>query len=72
MHARQRRHNGICIYAHANAVMRIWVGYSWYEKRVLTLLTREIATTEHTLHLRGSRKEYHGTTHVRTITLRNP
>jgi hypothetical protein len=57
---------------HANAVWRIWVGYSWYEIRVLVWLKREIATTEHTLHPRGARKEYHGTIHVTTITLRNP
>jgi hypothetical protein len=60
------------VHVHANAATRIWVGYSWYEKRVLALLTREIATTEHTLHPRGSRKEYRGTTHVRIITLCDP
>jgi hypothetical protein len=60
------------VYTHANAAWRIWVGYSWHEKRVLVWLKREIATTGHTLHPRGTRKEYHGPTHVRTVTLRNP
>jgi hypothetical protein len=60
------------VYAHANAATRMWVGYSWYEKRVLAWLTRETTTIGHTLHPRGSRKKYHGTAHVRTISLRNP
>jgi hypothetical protein len=61
------------VYAHADAARRsIWVEYSWYEKRVLALFTRETATAVHTLHPRGSREEYHCWTHVRTIMLRNP